>query len=106
MVSWWPGEGNANDIIGTNNGTFECTPGYSNGEVNQDFDCNGTDGDVKVPANANPAQERQMLLVCAAVPDLPQSIGQVDSSRSAPSNLDGRFAHKRVTGLGRIAPIK
>ena len=22
LVGWWPGEGNANDIVGTNNGTL------------------------------------------------------------------------------------
>jgi hypothetical protein len=46
-----------------------------------------------------------MLLVGATVPDLPQSIWQVDSSRSAPSNLDGRFANKRVTGLARMQSL-
>jgi len=40
LVSWWAGNGNANDIIGTNNGTWKGTPTYTNGEVGQAFSVN------------------------------------------------------------------
>ena len=33
MLSWWPGEGNANDIQGTNNGTLQNGVGFAAGEV-------------------------------------------------------------------------
>ena len=42
-----------------------------------------------------------MPLVCAAVPDLPQAWVNLIRRASAPSNLDGRFANRRGTGLGR-----
>ena len=37
MVSWWRGEGNATDAIGTNNGTLVGGAGYGAGEVGQAF---------------------------------------------------------------------
>ena len=38
IVSWWPAEGNARDIIGTNNGTARPGAiGYTNGEVGMAF---------------------------------------------------------------------
>jgi hypothetical protein len=50
LVSWWPGEGNANDIAGTNNGiTTSIT--YANGEVNRAFVFNGSSSNIRVPAS-------------------------------------------------------
>src|ERR1019366_8056801 len=37
LVSWWPGEGNATDAIGTNNGTLENGAGFTTGKVGQTF---------------------------------------------------------------------
>jgi hypothetical protein len=53
LVSWWPGEGNANDIFGSNNGTLEGGVTFVSGEVGQAFSFNGVDADVKVPASAS-----------------------------------------------------
>jgi uncharacterized repeat protein (TIGR01451 family) len=41
MVSWWPGEGNANDITGGNNGTPTNTT-FTTGEVGQAFSFDGS----------------------------------------------------------------
>jgi hypothetical protein len=50
MIAWWPGDGNANDIYGTNHGVLlggaTATIG---GKVGQAFDLNGTSGFVEVP---------------------------------------------------------
>jgi len=43
LVDWWPGEGNANDIAGTNNGTLVNGVSFVNGEVGQAFSFNGSD---------------------------------------------------------------
>jgi len=51
LVSWWPGEGNGNDIIGTNNGT-PVNVAFTNGMVGQGFYLNGTSAYVQV---ADPA---------------------------------------------------
>ena len=42
LVSWWPGEGNANDIVGTNNGTLYNGVGFAPGVVGQAFSFNGS----------------------------------------------------------------
>lgn len=52
MVSWWPGDGNTNDIVDGNNGTFVGTPSYATGEVAQAFSFNGSNY-VNVPDAAN-----------------------------------------------------
>src|SRR5438067_5189192 len=45
MVSWWPGDGNANDIQGSNNGTLEGEATFSAGKVGQAFKFNGNQSD-------------------------------------------------------------
>ena len=50
LVAWWKGEGNANDSVGTNNGTLENDISFTNGEVNLAFNM-GTAGYVFVPAS-------------------------------------------------------
>jgi hypothetical protein len=48
LVSWWPGEGNANDIWSTNNGTLVNNMSFAPGEVGQAFSFNGS-GYVSIP---------------------------------------------------------
>jgi hypothetical protein len=45
-VDWWPGEGNANDIVGTNNGTLIGGVTFASGEVGQAFSFDGLSGMV------------------------------------------------------------
>ena len=52
MVGWWPGDGNANDIIGGNNGTFTANT-YAPGEVGQAFSLDGLTGYVDIPQSLN-----------------------------------------------------
>ena len=49
LVGWWPGESNAVDIIGTNNGTLNGGAGYTNGEVGTAFNLNGSSAFVSIP---------------------------------------------------------
>ncbi len=53
LVSWWPGEGNADDIVGANNGTPTGGILYTNGEVGQAFYLNGAGAYVDVPASSS-----------------------------------------------------
>ncbi len=48
MVGWWPGDGNAMDVVGGNNGTLQGGATYGTGEVGQAFSFNGT-GYASVP---------------------------------------------------------
>jgi uncharacterized repeat protein (TIGR01451 family) len=43
LVSWWPGDGNALDAVGTNHGTWSVTNGafYAPGQVGSAFACDG-----------------------------------------------------------------
>ncbi len=51
IVSWWPAEGNANDIIGTNNGILKGTINFGPGEVGQAFRYTTTNDGVRIPAS-------------------------------------------------------
>jgi len=51
MVGWWPGDGNANDIVGSNNGTLHGGVTFTPGEVGQAFNFDGSTGYVQVPQN-------------------------------------------------------
>jgi hypothetical protein len=53
LVSWWAGEGNANDSEGANNGILEGGVTFVPGEVGNAFSFNGVDADVKVPASSS-----------------------------------------------------
>jgi concanavalin A-like lectin/glucanase superfamily protein len=48
MVSWWPGDGNASDIQGANDGTLQGTATFAPGKVGQAFSFDGVDGFVSV----------------------------------------------------------
>jgi len=52
LVSWWPGEGNATDNEGANNGTFTGAA-YGPGEVGQAFNFDGSGNNVRVPASTS-----------------------------------------------------
>jgi hypothetical protein len=53
MVSWWPGDDNANDIQDGNNGTLQGATTFAPGEVQQAFSFNGVDAYIDVPQNNN-----------------------------------------------------
>lgn len=51
IQAWWPAEGNANDIVGTNNGILLGGLGFTNGEVGQGFWFTATNQGVLLPAS-------------------------------------------------------
>ena len=51
LVSWWPGDGNANDIVDSNHGTLEGGATFAPGMVGQAFSFDGVDDFVEI---ANP----------------------------------------------------
>ena len=52
MASWWPGDGNTDDIIDGNNGTLQTCVTFAEGEVGQAFSFDGSRY-VEVPDAAN-----------------------------------------------------
>ncbi|MFI5398627.1 MAG: LamG domain-containing protein [Candidatus Binatia bacterium] len=54
LVSWWPGEGNANDIVGGNNGTLLGAVFFTAAEVGEGFTFSSDGGDgVTIADNPN-----------------------------------------------------
>jgi hypothetical protein len=51
LVSWWPGDGNANDIAGPNSGTLQGGATFAPGETGQAFSFNGSTSYVQVPTS-------------------------------------------------------
>ena len=49
LVGWWPGEGNANDAAGGNNGNLQGTMSFTSGVVGQAFNFTPASGTVIVP---------------------------------------------------------
>src|ERR1044071_2779216 len=53
MVSWWPGDENANDIQGTDNGALQGGATFASGKVAQGFSLNGTSAYISIPDSRN-----------------------------------------------------
>ncbi len=51
-VSWWPGDGTAQDVVGGNSGTLQNGATYASGQVGQAFSLDGLSGAVQVPHSA------------------------------------------------------
>src|ERR1039457_4288091 len=49
LAAWWPAEGTAVDVIGTNNGSLHGNVVYTAGKAGQGFVFNGTGGYVQTP---------------------------------------------------------
>lgn len=48
LVGWWPGDGNADDIVGSNGGTLQNGATFAPGKVGQAFSFDGIDDEVFV----------------------------------------------------------
>ena len=53
LVSWWPAEGNANDIVDGNDGVLQNGAAFAPGKVGQGFSLDGTDDFILVAPSAN-----------------------------------------------------
>jgi concanavalin A-like lectin/glucanase superfamily protein len=53
MVSWWAGDGNANDIQDSNNGTLQGGAAFGAGKVGLAFDLNGNNQYALIPNSAS-----------------------------------------------------
>ena len=51
IVSWWPGNGNVNDIISADNGALLGSATFANGKVGQAFSFDGNSGCAVIPAS-------------------------------------------------------
>lgn len=53
MVAWWPGDGNASDIVNGSNGTLQNGATFGLGKVAQAFSFDGADDQILVPHSPN-----------------------------------------------------
>src|SRR5438477_12652181 len=53
ITAWWPGDGDATDAVGTDNGTLQNGASFSGGEVNQAFSFDGIDDYISIPASSS-----------------------------------------------------
>ena len=106
MVSWWPGDGNANDIVGDNDGTLMGGATFAPGMVGQAFSFDGVDDYVNTGVNNLP-DSTQGTVVMWVKPDIaearehvPISFGTEIARRltinidTRPGSPDGRIAAK------------
>ncbi len=52
LIAWWPGEGDAVDVAGNNDGTLQNGATYAAGKVGQAFSLDGVNDYVRVPSSA------------------------------------------------------
>jgi PKD repeat protein len=62
LVSWWPGQSNALDIAGGNNGTLQGGVTFTNGEVGQAFNFDGATGFISTSLLVNNPQSFSLSL--------------------------------------------
>ena len=53
LVSWWPGDGSAGDVLGRNNGALINGATFASGKVGQAFQFDGVNDFVRVPSSAS-----------------------------------------------------
>ena len=70
IVSRWPGEGNAQDIVDGNNGTLEGGTTFAPGEVGQAFSFDGTDDFVEIHIDVSEANYTLELWFQTSSPDV------------------------------------
>ncbi|MEE8046843.1 MAG: LamG-like jellyroll fold domain-containing protein, partial [Dehalococcoidia bacterium] len=66
LVGWWPGDGNAEDVIGGNDGTAQGGVAYADGVVGQAFSFNGFSSFVEVPSTSELQMENTATLTVEA----------------------------------------
>ena len=54
LISWWPADGNANDIVGSNEGTTNNGAGFVGGKVGQAFNFDGVDDFIQASTSGLP----------------------------------------------------
>src|SRR3990172_3078266 len=95
LISWWPGEGNANDIVGINNGTLMNGATFVTGKVGQAFSFDGINDYVSVPGTFGGGSE-------ATVEAWIKPNGTTGDFQSIVSSTELQFMHFQLNTSGNI----
>jgi hypothetical protein len=104
-VSWWPGNGNALDIVSGNNGSLSNGVTYAPGEVGQAFNFNGNNQSVVIPDSTSLELTNTFTLEAwvnlATLTDDPNGPGRAIVSKvgGVVGNFGYQFAHQAIFGL-------
>ena len=88
IIGWWPGEGDATDIVDDNTGALVGGVAFAGGMVGQAFLFNGMDGRVEVPHNPNQNTGSQLTIEAWVNPSS-SGHGRTILQKRSPSNVGG-----------------
>ncbi len=77
LVNWWPGDGNANDIKGNNNGILQNGVVFASGKVGQAFSFDGVDDYISINGSLFPNPRVKSITIAAWVN--PAAFNQIDA---------------------------
>ncbi|MEY2527898.1 MAG: hypothetical protein QOE73_2669 [Verrucomicrobiota bacterium] len=92
MVSWWPGDDNANDIQDGNDGTLQNGATFAPGKVGQAFSFDGVDDFVNVPDS--PSLNQQTFTIDAWIKTGGITNGGVEGFIAAKSGTDASSGYE------------
>jgi hypothetical protein len=104
IISWWPGDGNGNDIVGQNNGVLNGATASSIGKVNQAFGFNGAGDFVHIPDSPSLDSLTSIISVEGWInPGVPNTDRGYVFARRDPYVTEGFSVH--IDPLGRIGVV-
>jgi len=105
LVSWWPGDGNADDIVDGNPGTLHGGATFAPGKVGQAFSLDGVDDFVQVAHNPNLDPGIGPFSIAAWVKTMPSTgtiVSKYECGQSCPSRVANSLYTMFVTNGGRL----
>lgn len=105
MMSWWPAEGNAEDIQNRNDGILQNGTGFASGMVGQGFSLDGTDDFVDVSDSANLKPPLQITVDAWVKGSVLPSIHYFIVAKSGPGGESGYELGITPDGLVRFTVL-